>query len=333
MGRCIYISLVSASLVAGGLRAQDPHFSQFFTAPATVNPALTGTGQGKWRVMTNQRRQEGNVNTAYNTFSLYGEWNMGGGEASEASHWGAGLQVMQDKSMYGNFKGTHLNGSLSYQLRLDDYQYLGLGMSATQSQRRLDAWSFSFGEQFRSGGFDLMLPNGEPSLASLKPYLSLSTGLVYIFRNDVIRFEGGSGIFHVNRPLQSFIADPLQRVPMRVSLHASLEYRMGQRMLLATHALYQRQAAQQYMVFGSALAYDLADADHDLALMAGLWYRTVDAAYPFFGVIFNAVQISVSYDIPVSAQAVGATRPSSFELSLIVRQPRRQRGVMPCPTR
>lgn len=324
---------MSACLLSGYAHAQDPHFSQFFTAPATVNPALTGTGQGKWRVMTNQRRQWGNVNAAFNTFSVYGDWNFGGARAAEESHWGAGLQLMQDKSMYGNFRGTYLNGSLSYHLRLDEFRYIGMGMSVIQSQRRLDAWSLTFGEQFRSGGFDLMLPSGEPSLASLKPYLTLSTGLVYVMRKDDMRFDIGSGVFHLNRPMQTFIDDPRQRVSVRMSLHSSLEYRLARRMWLSAHALFQRQAAQQYLVLGSAFVYDLADADHDLSLMAGLWYRTADAAYPYIGVNVNAVQVSVSYDIALSGKAVGASRPSSFELSLIFRQPRRQRGVMPCPTR
>lgn len=319
--------------MALGLRAQDPHYSQFFTAPATVNPALTGTGQGNWRVMTNQRRQWGNVNTAFNTFSLYGEMNPGKGRDPEGSHWGVGLQLMQDKSMYGNFKGTYLSGSLAYHLRLNEYQSIGLGMSVSQSQRRLDAWSLTFGEQFRSGGFDLMLPSGEPSLASLKPFLTLSTGLIYVFRGEGLRFDIGAGAFHVNRPMQSFIADPRQRLSMRIAAHSSLEYPLGMHMLITAHALYQRQAAQHYLVFGSALSYDLAEADNDLALLAGLWYRTSDAAYPFIGVNVNALQVSVSYDIAMSAQSVGASRPSSFELSLIFRQPRRHPGVIRCPTR
>lgn len=316
-----------------GLHAQDPHYSQFFTAPATVNPALTGTAQGSWRVMTNQRRQWGNVNTTFNTFSLYGEMNPGRWRDSEGSHWGIGMQLMQDKSMYGNFKGTYLSGTLSYHLRLNEYQYIGLGMSVSQSQRRLDAWSLTFGEQFRSGGFDLMLPSGEPSLASLKPYMTLSTGFLYVFSGEALRFDIGTGAFHVNRPMQTFIADPLQRLPMRLSAHSSLECRLGAHMLLTANALYQRQAAQQYVVFGSALSYDLAEADHDLGLMAGLWYRTLDAAYPFIGVNLNAFQVSLSYDIALSNQSVAATRPSSFELSLIFRQPRRHPGVMRCPTR
>jgi type IX secretion system PorP/SprF family membrane protein len=328
-----FFFLVLSVWLPGRLVAQDPHYSQFFTAPATVNPALTGTGQGDWRFMTNQRRQWGNVNTVYNTFSMYGDMRLGRLREEGGGLWGVGLQVMRDKSMYGNFLGTYLSGSVSYQARLDDYRTLIVGMSATQSQRRLDAWSLSFGEQFRSGGFDLMLPNGEPSLSSLKPFFTLATGLLLVHDGDRARFDLGVGAFHVNRPRQSFLADEEQRMPMRISAHSSLELNLGGRFMLTTHALFQQQASQRYAVVGSALMFDLADSDYDLAVMGGAWYRTGDAFYPFFGMNFNALQVAVSYDVVFSRQTVAASRPSSFELSLIFRQPRRNPGVVRCPTR
>lgn len=315
------------------LRAQDPHYSQFFTAPATVNPALTGSGQGDWRVMTNQRRQWGNVNTTYNTFSIYGDMRFDRLREDGGGRWGVGLQVMRDKSMYGNFLGTYLSGSMSYQVRLDDYRTLTLGMSATQAQRRLDAWSLTFGEQFRSGGFDLMLPNGEPSLSSMKPFLTMATGLLLVHDGERARVDLGVGAFHVNLPRQSFLAADEQRMPVRLSAHSSLEVNLGGRFLLTTHTLFQQQASQRYLVAGSALMYDLAESDYDVAVMAGAWYRTGDAFYPFFGVNVNALQVAVSYDVVFSRQTVAASRPSSFELSLIFRQPRRIPGVVRCPTR
>ena len=37
--------------------AQDRHFSQFYSSPLTLNPALTGAFDGKYRVGTNYRDQ------------------------------------------------------------------------------------------------------------------------------------------------------------------------------------------------------------------------------------------------------------------------------------
>ena len=48
-------------------RAQDPHYTQFFAAPFTVNPAYTGVFTGKARFMSNYRQQWGNAIDPYVT--------------------------------------------------------------------------------------------------------------------------------------------------------------------------------------------------------------------------------------------------------------------------
>jgi len=54
--RNIFLTL-SAILIADTVAAQDPSFSQFFSSPLNINPALTGNINGKWRVMSNVRKQ------------------------------------------------------------------------------------------------------------------------------------------------------------------------------------------------------------------------------------------------------------------------------------
>jgi hypothetical protein len=44
--------------------AQDVHFSQYFTSPMTLNPALTGLTQSDYRMAANYRTQWGSVNNA-----------------------------------------------------------------------------------------------------------------------------------------------------------------------------------------------------------------------------------------------------------------------------
>ena len=44
-------------LICGAVIAQDPHFSQFFASPLTLNPAFTGKFDGSWRLAANHRDQ------------------------------------------------------------------------------------------------------------------------------------------------------------------------------------------------------------------------------------------------------------------------------------
>ena len=49
--------------------AQDPHFSQFFASPLTLNPALTGKFDGVVRVAGNYRNQWPAFNNVYTTYT------------------------------------------------------------------------------------------------------------------------------------------------------------------------------------------------------------------------------------------------------------------------
>jgi Type IX secretion system membrane protein PorP/SprF len=54
--------------------AQDPHFSQFFASPLTLNPAFTGKFDGEWRLAANHRDQWPSIPKAYVTSSAFRYW-------------------------------------------------------------------------------------------------------------------------------------------------------------------------------------------------------------------------------------------------------------------
>ena len=51
------ILFIAVLLVHGYSYAQDPHFSQFFASPLTINPANTGNFSGSLRAALNSRTQ------------------------------------------------------------------------------------------------------------------------------------------------------------------------------------------------------------------------------------------------------------------------------------
>ena len=61
--------LASALVLTLGVKAQDPHFSQFFSSPLTLNPAFTGKFNGTWRLAANHRDQWPSIPKAYVTSS------------------------------------------------------------------------------------------------------------------------------------------------------------------------------------------------------------------------------------------------------------------------
>ena len=64
-----FLTALSFLLLTGALQAQDPHFSQFFASPLTLNPAFTGKFDGVWRLAANHRDQWPSIPKAYVTTS------------------------------------------------------------------------------------------------------------------------------------------------------------------------------------------------------------------------------------------------------------------------
>ena len=59
--------LLMCVFAAATLYAQDPHFSQFYSSPMTLNPAFTGKFNGEVRFAANYRSQWPTINRAYQT--------------------------------------------------------------------------------------------------------------------------------------------------------------------------------------------------------------------------------------------------------------------------
>ncbi|MFN5930178.1 MAG: type IX secretion system membrane protein PorP/SprF, partial [Sphingobacteriales bacterium] len=65
-----YIQIVCLLLCLDFVQAQDPHFSQFFASPLTLNPANTGNFSGRLRVAGNYRNQWPDFGNAYITSTI-----------------------------------------------------------------------------------------------------------------------------------------------------------------------------------------------------------------------------------------------------------------------
>ncbi|MBY0480432.1 MAG: PorP/SprF family type IX secretion system membrane protein [Chitinophagaceae bacterium] len=313
------------------LQAQDPHFSQFFMSPQFTNPALVGIGSGDWRVMSNYRNQWGDAGTAFNTKTIAGDMTFTRKKVAD-NHLGLGLTFMTDESLQGAFRSTYASSSLAYQVKLDEYHHLGVGVQALFGNRFIDFSRLSFGEQFTSGGFDLALPSGETALANMKPFLSVGAGLLYSYNNkDNLNIDFGVAGFNLNQPRQTFLKDIREFLPASYVAHFNMEYVLSDRFLMSVNSIYKQQAVQNYFTFGGALGMEFSGGAQTHYLFAGLYFRKGDALYPYMGLQINNFQMGLSYDITTSSQVKGPVAPHSFEFSLVLKQPSKTPGAIPCP--
>ena len=316
MKRAYYI--LSCFLFIGfSVSAQVPHFSQFFMAPHYVNPALTGTQYGDWCIMGNLRQQWGNASTPFNTQSMALEYKFYNENNDNVLAVGGAL--MNDQTMNGAFRSVYFNGTMAYHLNLSKYSNIAAGFFGSYNNRRLDYSKLTFGQQFTSGGFDLSLPTGETGLASMKPYLSLGSGILYTHFSDDNRFvlDVGGAAFDINQPSLSFLNDQSNRLNIRYAGNLNVQYYPNDLVALNFFSVYHRQATQNYFSVGGAVGRKVGSVDSDIMGFIGAWYREGDAVYPYVSLKWSNVQVGLTYDIVVSKQNKGPVNPQVFELSFI----------------
>ena len=140
----------------------------------------------------------------------------------------------------------------------------------------------------------------------------------------------GAAVYHLNKPKQTFLQHPLQFVPEREVVHANFETFINETLVLNTNGIYQNQGGTSYFSIGGALGVYL-DTDGQTILNIGLWYWSNNAVVPYVGVVYNNLQLGLSYDATISKLSQSASKPTTFELSIILRGKNKPSGVIPCP--
>ena len=323
-------------LIATQSQAQDPNFSQFFSSPLNINPALTANINADWRAIANFRDQWIGPASPYITGTVSYDRKMFQKKfpgQEEGNIFGMGGMLMYDKAMAGVVKSTYASLNMSYRVKLSNGEtrhMLGAGFGTIYGHRRIDFAGIDFEEQFTGYGFNTNLPTGETSLSSMKPYFSVSSGLLYSITSQNSNFDIGVSAFHINKPKQTFLKDDKQYLTMRKVAHANFETYLTESVVLSANAVYQTQGTAQYYSFGGALGYYLPYYQ-DLMINAGLWYWSKNAIIPYVGLAYKDYQFGLSYDVTISKLRQATDKPNTYELSLIVRGRNKPSYVIPCP--
>jgi hypothetical protein len=109
-------------LIAIQSKAQDPSFSQFFSSPLKVNPALTANINADWRAIANFRNQWIGPASPYITGTISYDAKMFQKKIpnveNDGNVFGLGGMLMYDKAMGGVVKSSYASMDLSYKVKL-----------------------------------------------------------------------------------------------------------------------------------------------------------------------------------------------------------------------
>jgi type IX secretion system PorP/SprF family membrane protein len=318
------------------LFGQDPSFSQFFSSPLNINPALTGNIHSDWRVISNFRHQRLESTEPYISGSICVDkkWNSSNSNyTQDANQFGVGLMMMYDKVMNGALKSNYASLNVSYKILVNDMDRrheISFGAGGIYGNRRVDQQMLYFEEQFNGNEFQKSLPTGEVGLYNMKPYLSASAGLVYHIYSDISNLDLGISGFHLNRPRQTFVKDENQFLPRRYVAHANYEQLLTDEWVLNLNTIYQEQARASYFSLGGGIAY-FVPSEKDIFFMTGVWYWSKKAFIPYASAGYGNFQFGVSYDIAAARITGASLRQNIVEFSLIFRGSRPEGSFIPCP--
>lgn len=317
-------------------QAQDPHFSQFFASPLTLNPAFTGKFNGSFRVTGNYRNQWPEINKAFTTATASVDFHILDKKIDFTDNFGVGLMGYSDASANGAVKFNYASFSTAFHKGLDEdgYSQIGIGLQATYANMLINTTSLKFEDQLTTAGFTGVTSEIFSNPAALKAnYLDVNAGVLYTgSSNDRNNYYLGASVYHITRPKRTFTGANYLLNP-RLTFHAGGYFPMGETTTLHVSALQSIQGNANETVLGGAVEFNLGGADPDKPtnFYAGAWLRLKDAAIPYLGLEFGEFRLGASYDVNTSSLKTASVNRGGIEVSLIyIRRPSTEKNIH-CP--
>ena len=329
---CLFIFLF---FIYSKVLSQDPHFSQFFASPLTLNPAFTGKFDGKLRVAGNYRNQWPTINKAFTTTTISVDLPIMQSRIAPNDTWGLGFMGYSDQSANSAVKFNYITVSTAFHKGLDEegYHQIGAAFQGTYSNLMVDITNLKFEDQLTSSGFTGVTNEVFNNTQLKSAYFDLNAGVLYSgSTSDNNNFYAGVSMYHLNRPKQQFTGAFFLLNP-RTTFHAGGYFPIGSTSKLHLSGLFSTQAQASETLIGGAMEFVVADAgvEKPVSLYVGSWLRMNDAVIPYVGLEFSDFRLGLTYDATISSLKSASQGRGGMELSLIyIKKSPDSRGL-PCP--
>jgi type IX secretion system PorP/SprF family membrane protein len=288
----------------------DPHFSQYYIQPMTMNPAFTGAFDGDYRISGIWRSQYGNT---LNTKGL-------SAEKTTNKNANIGFNIVNQSSSDGAYNFT--NGYLTFaytgvRFGKNADHYLVMAMQMGFISRKFDITKMQFGSQWVSGvGFDASSNSNETFLKPQITSFDAGAGIAYYDAtpNKTATFFGGIAAYHITQPNNPFLSSQYQsKLDIRYSVQAGVRITASDQLSIVPTAIYMKQGDAQERMGG---VYFQVYANENTDVMFGGYYRIGDAVAPFAGFYYKGLTFGLSYDVDASTKSAAGSKGNSMEVSI-----------------
>lgn len=299
--------------------SQDVQYSQFYANPLYLNPALAGGSLGT-RFTVNYRNQWPAISANFVTSSFGADMYL------PSINSGVGVSVMRDTQGEGVYKSTDVGLHYAYQLKLNEENFVRMGLQGGFSTRSIDYFGLTFGDQYSSDGYLVHERTGDNVVngASQVSYADFGAGIMAY--SDW--YWLGVATHHINRPSQSFTNLEIARLPMKTTFQAGLRIpfagftflgnEIDREKTISPAIIYKKQGKYDQLDVGMYVTY--------APIVFGAWYRgipikkynvNINNHESLIGLIgFRQDKFSIGYSYDATISTLGAASGGAHEISL-----------------
>ena len=300
---------------------QDPIYSQFYSSPLSLNPALAGSSSKfNNRVSVNYRNLlSQNGISMFKTSAVSYERKLN--KSGSKDYFSVGGLFLSERMGNGLLTQSFGNLTTSYYNALNEEGTTGIsaGLSVTYGNRMLDLDKARTQDMFGSYGFTSTGTSLDPSLSNINiNYTYVNAGLGYDARvSERDQMHIGVAMYRVSKPKETKLGGT--NLDPRYVLETRYTKQINTREVVEIVGASQWMSDRNFTTVGAKYGKLLSDKDHSLEV--GVYNRINDAVIPYLGFGLdngaNHLKFGLSYDIVTTKVRTIYNAQSTAELSFV----------------
>jgi len=299
-------------------KAQDIHFSNFYTNVLNVNPALTGFFRGKYRISATVRDQYRTVSTPYQTFSLSFD-GRANNFLKKGKNIGYGFLCNYDKAGDSHFNTVQISIPLSQHFRSESKKWLySYGIIPGIYSNTIEYTYLRFPDQFDGVRYNPLIETGETPINNGQAFFNIGAGVQATFKpNDDNSYTLGFAGNNLTSPNMSFYEDKEVILKERWTLHGLARIFINANLDVIPSVKLQFQGTQHEYQFGG-MFMNYTNNVSIPRISAGVWMRARDKDAVIFSLGCNYVgfDIFLNYDLNISTLKTVSHGYGAMEITL-----------------